>query len=108
MTILKAYFDESHTFKEPMRPSADGTELLSDVNEELTVRGELNKLAANIANARNWAGIHYRSDKTYGLKLGEQVAISLLNGRGKLSNLRDSFDGFTLTTFDGETITITP
>lgn len=108
VTILKAYFDESHTFKEPMRPSADGTELVSDVSEELTVRGELNKLAANIANARNWAGIHYRSDKTYGLKLGEQVAISLLKGRGKLSNLSDSFNGFSLTTFDGETITIAP
>ena len=34
----------------------------------LTVGGELNKLAANVALGRNFAGIHYRSDYTQSLR----------------------------------------
>jgi hypothetical protein len=40
----------------------------------LTVRGELNKLAANIAIGRNMAGVHYRSGYMESLRLGEQIA----------------------------------
>jgi hypothetical protein len=35
-------------------------------------------LASNIAIRRNMAGVHYRSDYVDSLKLGEQIAISIL------------------------------
>jgi hypothetical protein len=41
----------------------------------LTVDGEINKLASNVAIGRNWAGIHYRTDAVQGMILGEEIAI---------------------------------
>jgi hypothetical protein len=68
------------------------------------VGGELNKLAANIATARNFAGIHWRTDYTESLRLGEAVAISIL--RDQRATYNESFGGFTFTRFDGTTITV--
>jgi hypothetical protein len=47
----------------------------------VTVDGEINKLAENIAFGRNWAGIHYRSDGLDGLALGEKIAIEFMEDR---------------------------
>ncbi len=71
---------------------------------ELTVGGELNKTASNVALGRNIAGVHWRSDGTESLKLGEEVAIRLL--RDQRGTYNESFGGFTLTKFDGSTITV--
>jgi hypothetical protein len=38
----------------------------------------LDKLASNIAFGRDVAGVHWRSDAVEGLRLGEAVALSLL------------------------------
>lgn len=65
----------------------------------LTVGGELNKLAANIALGRDAAGVHWRSDGTEGLRLGEAVAISVLTDMKGCFN--EEFNGFSLTKFDG-------
>ncbi|MEE4145928.1 MAG: vanadium-dependent haloperoxidase [Halieaceae bacterium] len=56
---------------------------LSDVSTELgsaplTVGGELNKLAANIAIGRNMAGVHFYTDYIDSLTMGEEVAIQVL------------------------------
>jgi membrane-associated phospholipid phosphatase len=103
VTMLKAFFEESFPFPEPQVPTDDGSALVA-YRGTLTVGGELNKLASNIAGGRLIAGVHWRSDATAGLRLGEAVAISIL------SDLRathaEEFGGFTLTTFDGTTITI--
>lgn len=48
------------------------------VTETLTIRGELNKLASNMALGRNRVGIHYRSDGIEGLRLGERAAIQFM------------------------------
>jgi hypothetical protein len=56
------------------------------------VGGELNKLASNIALGRNIAGVHWRSDTTESLKLGEEVAIRFL--REERDCFNDRFDGF--------------
>jgi hypothetical protein len=70
------------------------------------VLGELNKLAANIADGRDWLGIHTRvGGNMLGLTLGEDVAIRLLNDLG-YTYPESSFPGFTLTKFDGTTITV--
>lgn len=81
VTILKAWFDESHRLDNPVVASADGQKLEPYQREDadqLTVGGELNKLASNISLARNAAGVHWRSDYTESILLGEKVAISLL------------------------------
>jgi hypothetical protein len=70
----------------------------------LTVGGELNKLASNVATGRNIAGVHWRSDAAESLKLGEAVAISILEEQRMICN--ESFEGFSLTKFDGTTITV--
>jgi len=45
---------------------------------KLTVEGELNKLASNIAIGRNWAGVHYFTDYYESLLMGEEIAIAIL------------------------------
>lgn len=106
VTILKAFFDEEFPITDPVVGSADGTALEpytgADANQ-LTLRGELEKLASNVANGRNFAGIHYRTDARAGFELGEQVALSLLRSQRNLYN--ESYS-FSLTTFDGKKIRI--
>jgi hypothetical protein len=106
VTILKAVFDESFVISRPVLPTPDGLLLdhASYDGPELTVGGELNKLASNVATGRNIAGVHWRSDAMESLKLGEAIAISLLRDQRALYNER--FDGFTFTKFDGTTITV--
>ena len=60
-------------------PSVDGSKLeMICLDKPLTVEGELNKLAANIAIGRNWAGVHYYTDYIESMRMGEQIAIGLL------------------------------
>lgn len=100
VTILKAFFDESFVIPNPVVPSTDGLSLEPyRGSDRLTVGGELSKLAANIAIGRNFAGIHWRSDYTESLKLGEAVAISVLEDHRLTYN--EPFGGFRFTKFDG-------
>ena len=78
ITMLKAFFDENFVIPAPVVPSADGLSLVPYAGPPLTVGGELNKLASNVAFARNFAGVHWRSDAVEGNLLGERVAIALL------------------------------
>lgn len=80
ITILKAFTDPEGIVSSPVQPSTDGLEL-SNYDAKLTIEGELNKLAWNIAIGRTFAGIHYRSDQMAGLVLGEEIALRLLNVR---------------------------
>ena len=103
MTILKAFFDESWELPDPVQATADGLGLEPWTGSPLTVGNELDKLAANIAGARDAAGVHWRTDLVEGLRLGEQVALGILEEQ------KASHDqGFTWTVrrFDGSTITI--
>ncbi|HEX8831754.1 MAG TPA: hypothetical protein VF705_11330, partial [Longimicrobium sp.] len=106
-TMLKAFFDESTPIENPAVASADGLTLVAytgaDANQ-MTVGGELNKLAGNIAIFRNAAGVHWRSDYTESLLLGEQVAIAMLQEMSLGFNEDDAF--FELTKFDGIKIRI--
>ncbi|MBL8171826.1 MAG: vanadium-dependent haloperoxidase [Acidobacteria bacterium] len=105
VTILKAWFDESYVLPDPVVATADGLALVPyRGSDNLTVGGELNKLASNVALGRNIGGVHWRSDATESLKLGEAVAISILLDLKTCFN--EHFDGFSLTKFDGTRITI--
>ena len=44
----------------------------------LTLEGELNKLAANISIGRDMAGVHYFSDYFDSLRMGEEIALGVL------------------------------
>jgi len=105
-TVLKAWFDESFIIPHPQVPDpATGFTTLMPLlgGPPLTVGGEINKLAANIALGRNAAGVHYRSDYTESILLGEEIAIRLLQSQKPLFN-EDSF--LSLRKFDGTPITI--
>jgi len=105
VTILKALFDGSHVIPNPVIPDPkDPTKLIPYQGPPLTVEGELNKLAANIGLGRNSAGIHWRTDASASLALGEAVAISILRDEGL--TFRESFSGFIFTKFDGTKVTI--
>lgn len=106
VTVLKAFFDESFELPDPVAPDAAGESLLP-VDATLTVGGELEKLASNMAVGRNWGGIHYRSDVA-GLRLGESVALAYLCDRARAYDDAYGFEGFTLTTFDGERVRAAP
>lgn len=104
ITVLKAWYDGSFVIAAPKVPNATGTALNAYVGDVLTVEGELNKLAVNIAQGRCIAGVHYRSDSTSGIQLGEQIAISVL--RDQKLQFNEPFAGFTFTKFDGTVITV--
>jgi hypothetical protein len=107
VTILKAFFDDTTPIVNPVAPSDDGSTLVpytgSDA-DQMTVGGELNKVAANVAIGRNIAGVHWRSDYAESLKLGEQIAISVLRDQ-RMTYVQD-FEGYTFTRFDGTRITV--
>jgi hypothetical protein len=95
-----------HVLPDPVVPSTDGTALEPYTGPDayrLTVGGVLNKVAANIATGRNMAGVHWRTDYTEAVPLGEDVAIGILR-EAKKSTLEDAV--FTLSSFDGTTMTV--
>jgi hypothetical protein len=104
VTVLKAFYDESFVIANPMVASSDGLSLIPYTGATLTIGNELNKLAANIARARDAAGVHWRSDGMNALLLGEALAIKIL--KDLKSNYWEPFAGFQLTKFNGTTITI--
>jgi hypothetical protein len=97
VTLLKAFFNDDlplanlkradpsgnlSTFFKAVQPAADGRtlEVYSAPSDgaQMTIGSELNKLASNVSLFRNHAGVHWRSDHTYSLLLGEAVAIYYL------------------------------
>lgn len=106
VTILKAWFHEDEKIKDVMTAAAKNPkdpspyfpknptlEILKPgkltpaplqpyTNPDakvMTVGGELNKLASNVAMGRSMGGVHWRSDNTRSLRLGEQVATIMLS-----------------------------
>lgn len=104
VTMLKALFNENYVLTNPVIPDIDGLKLEPYVGPELTIGGELNKLASNISLGRNFPGVHWRSDGISGMILGEEVAIRILQDYKNTFN--ENFEGFSFTKFDGTSITI--
>jgi hypothetical protein len=104
VTVLKAFFDESFMVPSPVVASADGATLLPYSGAPLTVGNELNKLAFNVAMGRDFGGVHWRSDGASALLLGEAVAIGVLTDQA--NTYPETFKGFSLTKFDGTTISV--
>ncbi|HYG62748.1 MAG TPA: vanadium-dependent haloperoxidase [Thermoanaerobaculia bacterium] len=105
VTILKALFDTvGRLIASPVVPNADGSALVPYTGPTLTVEGELNKLASNIASGRNVAGVHWRTDSHASLRIGQEVAISLLEEQTLIHN--EMSPSFHFRGFDGETIVV--
>ncbi|MER9558200.1 hypothetical protein [Mesorhizobium sp. M0323] len=110
VTILKAMFNTKYEFlpSQIMRVKDDGSAIQIDSSppKKLTVGGELNKLAANIAIARNAAGVHYRSDYTKSLALGEAVALAMLQEQALAFAEDLSGPAFIFENFSGQAVAI--
>jgi hypothetical protein len=107
ITVLKFFFDNNFVIPSPVVPSSDGISLLPYTGQDagqLTVGGELNKLANNVSFGHGiHAGIHWRSDTTSSVQLGEAVAISFLQDRA--ATYAEPFT-INFTKIDGTTATI--
>jgi len=117
VTILKAWFNGDQRLADLKRadgspvlpikvPAANGLSLVDYTGadaRELTVDGELNKLAANVSIGRNGAGVHWRSDYTQAVRLGEKVALGILQEQSILYN---EDNHFSVTAFDGRRLRI--
>ncbi len=111
VTILKAFFDHKHPLtmagdkKMAFVPETDGSCLTKVPVKEgsLTVEGELNKLASNISIGRDWAGVHYFTDYIESLRMGEQIAIGILEEQKLTFNENFSM---TVPLFDGGSVRI--
>jgi len=104
VTILKAFFDEHAPVANAVVPDVTGQALVPYKGVTLTVGGELDKLASNIALARNAAGIHYRSDASAGFAIGEAVAVGML--RELKDCVTEPFDHFSFTDFSGRVVRV--
>ncbi|MEM9349997.1 MAG: vanadium-dependent haloperoxidase [Pseudomonadota bacterium] len=97
------FHDITHPFY--YQVNDDGSELDScDTDCPLTLEGELNKLAANISIGRNMAGVHYFSDYYDSLRMGEAIAIGMLEEQA-LCYPTDDFV-LSIPTFDGDLVRI--
>jgi hypothetical protein len=112
VTILKAWFDHGWELKSGdtrivFEADANGT-MLNDVSssypdDALTIGGELNKLAANISIGRDWAGVHYYTDYYESWRMGEQIALGILEEQKLCYGENFSLN---VPLFDGTTIRI--
>lgn len=112
-TVLKAFFQNDtliDSVTTPLIPDPLNPTILIPITDGsqnvITVVGEIEKLAFNVAFARSWAGIHWRQDGIQGILLGEEVAIRYLQDHALLYNEQE-FTGYVLTKFDGTQIQIT-
>jgi hypothetical protein len=104
--VLKACFDSSMLLPGCVEPSEDGLSLVPRPDYSPTIGDEIDKLAFNIPMGRDWAGIHYRSDSEAGLRLGEDVGISVLQDLAR--TYTEDFKGFSFRRFSGADIYISP
>ena len=110
-TIVKAWFDDLAPISavpgmQLVQPSEDGLSLVPYSGTDaaqMTIGGEMNKVAANIAIGRSHAAVHWRYDYVDSVTLGEAVAMSMLRDMAHCWN--ESFAGFSFTKFDGTRVT---
>jgi membrane-associated phospholipid phosphatase len=112
-TLLKAAFDGTVPFAsltngQIVMASPDGLSLVPYTGvdaAQMTLNGEINKLASNIGISRNISGIHWRVDAEQGMLLGEALALSILSDQSN-NYPGENFNGFTIEKFDGTTVEV--
>jgi hypothetical protein len=97
-----------------LHATRDGAQLVEYADADaaaMTVNGEINKLAANLALGRDWAGVHYRADGDGGMVLGEDYALAYLVDKAR-EYRDDAADGlfgggWLLEKIDGSVVRVT-
>jgi hypothetical protein len=102
--VLKAFFNEEFEIPAPVQASCNGLSLDAWTGPRLNLGDEINKLASNVSFGRDAAGVHYRSDSSQGLALGEAHAIGLLCDYSR--TYRERFDGFVFRRFNDKKVRI--
>ncbi|RKH58198.1 kelch repeat-containing protein [Corallococcus aberystwythensis] len=105
VTMLKAFFKTDLPVQNPVVPGADGLSLEPYTGPALTIENELDKLAMNIGVGRLFSGVHWRSDHEHAVRLGELIALRVLQDHARTYN--EHFTGFRVRTFGGNTLTVT-
>ncbi|UIJ70331.1 hypothetical protein [Aurantimonas sp. HBX-1] len=103
---FSAKFDlNGKLFVPPRSNEADAHSMLADTDTDpgVTLEGELDKLAANIAIGRNMAGVHFYNDYFDSLRLGERVAVGIL--QEQMATYREPVT-MRLTSFDNDWLII--
>lgn len=95
----------------PKTPNTTAASLVDSSASNLTIVGEINKLAYNVALSRMFGGVNYRHDCEIGIRLGEKCAIQYLRNKcleyAESTNIDDNLHkGFTLEKFSGDLIHI--
>lgn len=107
ITALKFFYDGNFVIPNPMVPSADGQTLSPYTGGDagqITVNGELNKLAHNVSFGHGILdGVHWRTDTDSSIQLGEAIALSILQDRAQ--TYQEPFT-VSLTKIDGTIATI--
>ena len=119
-TLLKIFYDCNHAWSSlpgvlagtygpvpgPVQADVTGSNLVVYPDADyanMTINGEINKLASNVALGRDWSGVHYRSDSIGGMLLGEEIAIKYM-GDMLSACVENNLDGtaptITFTKFD--------
>ncbi|NKE45669.1 vanadium-dependent haloperoxidase [Roseomonas frigidaquae] len=124
VTVLKAWFDEKHpiramveasrhpqtrlrrTLLQPMVIEGPLPPYAGRDADELTVGGELNKIASNVAMGRTMGGVHWRSDNTRSLRLGEVIATVIM--AREVKEYAEAGVSFSYCSFDGHEVRIDP
>lgn len=108
ITVLKFFYKCDMAFPLPAKVASSNGASLQNYSggdaSQMTVNGELHKLAHNISFGHGiHAGIHWRSDTDTSIQLGEAVALSVLQNRAHTYNEKFSVQ---LTRVDGTKATI--
>jgi hypothetical protein len=114
ITVLKFFWDGDafigdYTVSPPAHlakiSNAAGSALVTAPgNPVLTLNGELHKIASNVSFGHGiHAGIHWRSDTHESIRLGEKVALAILEDRARTYNEKFAV---TITLLDGTPYTI--
>ena len=123
VTMLKAWFKEEEpigpiirrnvhpdtlrpiTMLQPKEtPNDDLPTYAGSDADHMTVGGELNKIAANVAMGRSMGGVHWRTDNTRSLRLGERIATIMLKRQS--TDYAETPFCLSYRSFDGALVTV--
>lgn len=122
VTVLKAWYQEDDLIApmikaashpqtrakldvvQPMKTTGELPAYVGTDMDAMTVGGELNKLASNVAIGRSVGGVHWRTDNTRSLRLGEQIGTIML--AWLIAELTENPVSVTYTNFDRHEVRI--
>jgi len=93
--VTMAEFGFNNVYQSTAVKGTTDFKLVSTGDTGLTVTDELDKLAANVSIGRNMAGVHFYTDYYESLRLGERIAVGILQ-----EHLQTSPEAISLSFFD--------